>query len=64
MGRREPQRSRGAIWAAITHHGIVSPRGNSPVRSVAPSTPNQRLRISQPSMRDVDSGELIATQLP
>jgi hypothetical protein len=51
-GQREPRRSRGAIWAAIARHGIVSPRGNSPSRGVAPTTtPNQRPRISQPSMR-------------
>ena len=28
----EPRCSRGAIWAAITRHGTVSPRGSSPVR--------------------------------
>lgn len=51
-GQCEPRRSRGANWAAITRHGIVSPRRNSPSRGVAPTTtPNQRLRISQPSMR-------------
>ncbi len=37
----------GAIWAAITRHGIVSPRGNSPLRSVAPTmTPAVRSRPS------------------
>ena len=52
LGQREPRRSLGAIWAAITRHGIVSPRRNSPVRGVAPTTtPNQRPWISQPSMR-------------
>src|SRR5208337_45677 len=36
----------------ITRHGIVSPRRNAPSRGVAPTTtPNQRPRISQPSMR-------------
>ena len=51
-GQREPRRSRGAIWAAITRQGIVWPRGSSPSRGVAPTTtPNQRPRISQPSMR-------------
>ena len=51
-GQREPRRACGVIWAAITRHGIVSPRGNSPVRGVAPTTtPNQRPRISQPSTR-------------
>ena len=51
-GHRKPRRSPGAIWAAITRHGIVSPRRNSPVRGVAPTTtPNQRPRISQPSTR-------------
>jgi hypothetical protein len=50
-GRREPRRSRGVIRAAITRHGMVSPRRNSPVRGVAPTTtPNQRPRISQPSI--------------
>jgi len=29
-GQRGPWRSRGAIWAAITRQGIVSPRRNSP----------------------------------
>jgi len=63
-GQRELRRSRGAIWAAITRHGIVSPRGSSPVRGVAPTTtPNQRPRISQPSMR-TPTPELIAAQLP
>ena len=28
----------GAIWAAITRHGIVSPRANSPSRGVAPGS--------------------------
>jgi hypothetical protein len=51
-GRCEPRRSRGAIWAAITRQGFVWPRGSSPVRGVAATTtPNQRPRISQPSMR-------------
>jgi hypothetical protein len=52
-GQREPRRSCGVIWVAITRHGIVSPRRNSPSRSVAPTTtpPNQRQRMSQPSMR-------------
>ncbi len=51
-GQRELRRSRGAIWVAITRHGIVWPRGNSPVRGVAATTtPNRRPRISQPSMR-------------
>ena len=51
-GQREPRRSRGAIWAAITRHEIVWPRGNSPSRGVAPTTtPNQRPRMSQPSTR-------------
>ena len=51
-GQRELRRSRGAIWAAITRHGIIWPRRSSPVRGVAPTTtPNQRPRISQPSMR-------------
>ena len=27
-GQREPWRSRGVIWAAITRHGIVWPRRN------------------------------------
>ena len=63
-GQREPRRSRGAIWEAITRRGIVSPRGSSPVRGVVPTTtPNQRLRISQPSMR-TSTPELIAAQLP
>jgi hypothetical protein len=63
-GQREPRRPRGAIWAAITHQGIVSPRGNSPVRGVAPTTtPNQRPRMSQPSMR-TSTPELITAQLP
>jgi hypothetical protein len=64
LGRREPRRSRGAIWAAITRQGIVSPRRNSPSRGVAPTTtPNQRPRMSQPSMR-TSMIELIAAQLP
>jgi hypothetical protein len=47
-GQREPRRSRGAIWAAITRQGIISPRRNSPSRGVAATTtPNQRPRISQ-----------------
>ncbi len=50
--QRESRRSPGAIWAAITRQGIVWPRRNSPVRGVAPmTTPNQRPRISQPSIR-------------
>ena len=49
-GQRELRPSRGAIWAAITRHGIVWPRGSSPVRGVAPATtPNQRPRY--PSRR-------------
>jgi hypothetical protein len=51
-GQRWPRRSPGAIWAAITRQGIVSPRRSCPVRGVAPTTtPNQRPRISQPSIR-------------
>ena len=51
-GQRELRRSRGASWAAITRQGIISPRRNSPSRGVAPTTtPNQRPRISQPSIR-------------
>jgi len=51
-GQCEPRCPRGASWAAITRHGIVSPRRSSPSRGVAPTTtPNQRPRISQPSMR-------------
>ena len=59
-GRLKP----GSIWSARAAafarrdlggdhpQGIVWPRGNSPVRGVAPTTtPNQRPRISQPSMR-------------
>jgi hypothetical protein len=62
-GQRGPRPSHGAIWAAITGRGIVSPRRSSPSRSVAPTTtPNQRPRISQPPMRT--SRELIAAQLP
>ena len=50
--QRKPRRSGGAIWAAITRHGIVSPRRSSPSRGVASTTtPNQRPRISQPPMR-------------
>ena len=64
-GQRESRRSRGAIWAAITRQGIVWPRGNSPVRGVAPTTtPNQRPRISQPSTRTSMPVELLAAQLP
>jgi len=72
------RRSRpGSIWsvraaafarcdlAAITRHGIVSPRRSSPSRGVAPTaTPNQRTRISPAVDTDVESGELIAAQLP
>jgi hypothetical protein len=72
------RRSRpGSIWsvraaafarcdlAAITRHGIVSPRRSSPSRGVAPTaTPNQRPRISPAVDTDVESGELIAAQLP
>ena len=51
-GQRESRRSRGASWAAITRQVMVSARGSSPSRGVAPTTtPNQRPRISQPSMR-------------
>jgi hypothetical protein len=51
-GQREPRRSRGASSAAITREGIVSPRRSSPVRGAAPTTtPNQRPRMSHPSMR-------------
>jgi hypothetical protein len=51
-GQRGPRCSRGAIWAAITRQGILWPRRKSPSRGVAPTTtPNQRPRISQPSMR-------------
>jgi hypothetical protein len=51
-GQRGPRRSPGTIWAAITRQGIVWPRRNSPRRGVAPTTtPNQRPRISQPSIR-------------
>ena len=49
----------------MTRQGIVWPRGNSPSRGAAPtSTPNQRPRISQPSMRTSIIGELIAARLP
>ncbi len=72
------RRSRpGSIWsvraaafarcdlAAITRHGIVSPRRSSPRRGVAPTaTPNQRPRISPAVNTDVESDELIAAQLP
>ena len=48
----EPRCWRDASWAAITRHGIVSPRRSSPVRGVAPTTtPNHRPRISQPSIQ-------------
>jgi hypothetical protein len=65
-GRRTdaPVAKAGSIWsaqaaafawcdrAAITRHGIVSPRRNSPSRGVATTTtPNQRPRMSQPSIR-------------
>jgi hypothetical protein len=40
------------IAVAITRHGIVSPHRSSPSRGVATATtPNQRPRISQPSIR-------------
>ena len=62
--QRRPWCSRGAIWAAITRHGIVSPCRNSPSRGVSPTTtPNQRPRISQPSMR-MSTPVFIAAQLP
>jgi hypothetical protein len=51
-GQRELRRSPAAIWAANTRQGIVWPRRSSPVRGVAPTTmPNQRPRMSQPSIR-------------
>ena len=34
LGQRELRRSRSAIWAAITRHGIISPRRSSPSRGV------------------------------
>ncbi len=49
-GQREPRPSPGAIWAAITRQGIVSPRRNPP-RIPAVDT-------------DIESGELITAQLP
>lgn len=66
-GQREPRRSPGAIWATITRQGIVSRRRNSPIRGVAPTTtPNQRPRMSQPSMQMSTPVfiEFIAAQLP
>jgi len=41
-GQREPRPSSGAIWAAITRQGIVSPRGNSR----AAAWPRRRRRTS------------------
>jgi hypothetical protein len=45
--------------------GIVSPRGNSPVRGVAPTTtPKPATRDVPAADADVAIGELIAAQLP
>ena len=64
-GQREPRRSRGAIWAAITRHGIVSPRGNSPSPRRGPDDHPEPAAADIPAVdADVDSGELIAAQLP
>jgi hypothetical protein len=64
-GQREPRRSPGAIWAAITRQWIVSPRRDSPSRGVAPTTtPNQRPRISPAVDTNIESGELSAAQPP
>jgi hypothetical protein len=64
LGQRELCRARGAIWAAITRRGIVSPRRSSPSRGVAPTTTPEPAAADIPAVgADVDSGELIAAQL-
>ena len=64
-GQREPRRSRGAIWAAITRHGIVWPRRNSPSPRRGPDDDAEPAAADIPAIdADVDSGELIAAQLP
>jgi hypothetical protein len=52
------------IWAAITRHGIVWPRGSSPVRGVARDDANQQSRDIRAADADVDAGQPIAAQLP
>jgi hypothetical protein len=61
----EPRCWRGASWAAITRHGIVSPRRSSPVRGVASTRPCRTSGRGSPSRRYRHRpGELIAAQLP
>jgi len=49
-GQREPRRSRGASWVAITRQGIVSPRRSPPSRGVGVTTPpNQPPRVYHPA---------------
>jgi hypothetical protein len=63
--QRELQRSRGVMGAAIPRHGIVSPRYSSPVRGVAPTNDSEPAATDVPAVdTDVESGELIAAQLP
>ena len=64
-GQRGPRRSPGAIWAAITRHGIVSPRAQLPGPRRGPDDDAEPAAADIPAVdTDVDSGELIAAQLP
>jgi hypothetical protein len=63
--QRKPWRSRGAIWAAITRHGIVPPTRSSPGPRRGPDNYAKPATADIPAAgADVDSGELIAAQPP
>ena len=53
------------VWAAITRQGIVSPRGSSPSPRRGPDDHAEPAAADIPAVdADVESGELIAAQLP
>ena len=59
------RRSRGAIWVAITRHGIASPHRNSPEPRRGHDDYAEPAAADIPAAgADVGSGELIAAQLP
>jgi hypothetical protein len=61
----EPRRSPGAIWAAITRQGIVSPRRNSPSRGVGPDDDAEPAAADIPAVdTDVEAVELTTAYLP
>jgi hypothetical protein len=64
-GQREPRRSRGAIWAAITRQWDRLAASQLPGPRRGPDHYAEPAATDVPAIdADVDSGELIAAQLP